>query len=461
MMRSLYSGVSGLRNHQIRMDVLGNNIANVNTYGFKKSRVSFQDILSQTVSGAAAPTAEKGGVNPKQVGLGMNIASIDKIFTQGSLQTTGLNLDLAIQGDGFFILARGEEQFFTRSGAFGLDKNGTVVNPANGYRVQGWQAVKAGTAYVINTTGDLEDIIIPIGGKDPSKATETIRYKSNLDSETPLLPIGRAPTTEELLQSTVTTNIDAYDTIVNVHRVTVEFTRVQGEPNTWLVSTSVEGADRATQTLDVGGPNVSNANSIIMRFNTQGAPITIEDNPRVPGAPADIINEGRLTALLNVTLPETGTTQIITIDLGTAGEYDGITQFSAPSSTRAYEQDGYSLGYLEAFTVDSSGVITGIYTNGNKAPIAQIGLASFPNPQGLTVEGDNNFRQTNNSGLANIGSAETGGRGKITAGTLEMSNVDLAEQFTDMIVTQRGFQANSRSITTSDQMLQELLTLKR
>ena len=129
MMRSLYSGVSGLRNHQVRMDVLGNNIANVNTYGFKKSRVSFQDILSQTISGAAAPTAEKGGVNPKQVGLGMSIASIDKIFTQGSLQTTGLNLDLAFQGDGFFILERGVELFYTRAGAFALDKDGTLVNP--------------------------------------------------------------------------------------------------------------------------------------------------------------------------------------------------------------------------------------------------------------------------------------------------------------------------------------------
>ena len=165
MMRSLYSGVSGLRNHQIRMDVLGHNIANVNTFGFKKSRVSFQDILSQTISGAAAPTAEKGGVNAKQIGLGMNIASIDKVFTQGSLQTTGLNLDLAIQGDGFYVVKKGEQVFYTRAGAFGLDKNGTVVNPANGFRVQGWQAVQAGTDYIINTADDPGDIVIPIGGK--------------------------------------------------------------------------------------------------------------------------------------------------------------------------------------------------------------------------------------------------------------------------------------------------------
>jgi flagellar hook protein FlgE len=461
MMRSLYAGVAGLINHQVRMDVLGNNIANVNTYGFKKSRVSFQDILSQTMSGAAAPTAEKGGVNPKQVGLGMSIASIDKIFTQGSLQTTGLNLDLAIQGDGFFVTRRGEESFYTRAGGFGLDRNGLVVNPANGYRVQGWNAVKTGTEYVINSSGDLEDLVIPVGGKDPAKATEAIKYRSNLDSETPLLPVGREAAPEELLKGTVSTNIDAYDSVGNVHRVAVNFTRIQGEPNAWVVTAQAEGADQATLALDVGGPSVNTAGAVVMRFNNQGAPIAIEDRPGAQGAPADVINEGRLTANLAVDFPAQGTGQTITLDFGTAGQYDGVTQFAAPSTTRASEQDGYGLGYLEAFNVDSSGVITAVYTNGNKAPIGQVAMALFTNAQGLTAEGDNNFRQTNNSGLANIGSAETGGRGKVTAGALEMSNVDMAEQFTDMIVTQRGFQANSRTIVTSDQMLQELLTLKR
>jgi flagellar hook protein FlgE len=461
MMRSLYSGVSGLQNHQVRMDVLGNNIANVNTYGFKKSRVSFQDILSQTVSGAAAPTAEKGGVNPKQVGLGMNIASIDKVFTQGSLQTTGLNLDLALQGDGFFVLERGEELFYTRAGAFALDKNGTLVNPANGLRIKGWQAIQAGDEYIVNTTGELEDIVVPVGGKDPAKETSIVRYRSNLYSETPLLPEDRLPTEKELLEATVATNIDIYDSRGNVHLATLEFTRVQGEANTWRATTSVQGADPDTISLDVGGPNVNDSNTIIVRFNNQGAVVSIDDAPTLPGAPSDTVAEGRLTATLNFTFPVEGITQAVELDFGTAGLYDGITQFAAPSSAKAYEQDGYGMGYLESFTVDNAGVITGVYTNGKKAPIAQIAVATFTNPQGLNAEGDNTFRQTNNSGLANIGSADTGGRGRITAGALEMSNVDLAEQFTDMIVTQRGFQANSRSITTSDQMLQELLTLKR
>ena len=461
MMRSLYSGVSGLRNHQVRMDVLGHNISNVNTYGFKKSRVSFQDILSQTISGAAAPTAQKGGVNPKQVGLGMNIASIDKIFTQGSLQATGLNTDLAIQGDGFFILKRGEETFYTRAGGFGVDKNGTLINPANGLRVQGWMAVQTGTEYIINTTAELEDIIIPVGAKDPAKASEFVGLRSNLDSETPLLPIGREPTEKEVLQSTVATNIDVFDSLGNIHALTLNFTRVIGEENTWLVNAVVEGADEATTSFDITGDNVNNTNQLVMRFDNSGAPVSLEDNPLTPGAPVDVINEGILTADLTVTFPEDGITQTINLNFGEAGDYNGVTQFASPSTTRAFEQDGYGLGYLQSFTVDNSGVITGVFTNGKKAPIGQVAMASFTNPQGLIAEGDNNFRETNNSGLANVGSAETGGRGKITSGTLEMSNVDLAEQFTDMIVTQRGFQANSRSITTSDQMLQELLTLKR
>ena len=140
MMRSLYSGVSGLQNHQTRMDVIGNNISNVNTTGFKKGRVNFQDMISQTMQGAARPNDEVGGVNPKQVGLGMTIASVDTIFTQGSLQSTGVNTDVAVQGNGFFILKDGDKSFYTRAGAFGLDANGVLVNPSNGMKLQGWMA---------------------------------------------------------------------------------------------------------------------------------------------------------------------------------------------------------------------------------------------------------------------------------------------------------------------------------
>ena len=160
MMRSLYSGVSGLQNHQTRMDVIGNNVSNVNTTGFKRGRVNFQDMISQQLSGAARPTEELGGVNPKEVGLGMTIATIEQVFTQGNLQSTGVSTDVAIQGNGFFIMKNGEESFYTRNGAFGLDRDGTLVNPANGMRVQGWMARELNGEMVVSTAETQTDLVI-------------------------------------------------------------------------------------------------------------------------------------------------------------------------------------------------------------------------------------------------------------------------------------------------------------
>ena len=176
--------------------------------------------------------------------------------------------------------------------------------------------------------------------------------------------------------------------------------------------------------------------------------------------PVDIINNGEVTSTVSFTLPD-GQQQSITLHLGTAGKYDGITQFAAPTTTKAVDQDGYEMGYLETFIIDNKGVITGIYSNGEKIPLGQVALATFVNPEGLEKTGDNNYVQTNNSGLANIGAAGTAGKGSLQSGALEMSNVDLSEEFTSMIITQRGFEANSKTITTSDQMLQVIMGLKR
>lgn len=181
MMRSLFAGVSGLQNHQTRMDVVGNNIANVNTYGFKRGRVTFKDMISQSISGAAKPQEDRGGINPQQVGLGMMVATIDTIHTQGALQVTGVNTDLAIQGEGFFIEKRGNNSFYTRNGAFSLDKDGYLVNPSNGYKVQGWNSQMNETGeMIINTAAGIEDLIIPVGSKDPARATENTRFFCNL-----------------------------------------------------------------------------------------------------------------------------------------------------------------------------------------------------------------------------------------------------------------------------------------
>lgn len=457
MMRSLFSGVSGLKNHQTRMDVIGNNISNVNTYGFKTSRVTFQDMLSQTVAGAAKPEENKGGVNPKQVGLGMTVASIDRIFTQGSLQTTGNQTDLAIAGDGFFVMADGDKNFYTRAGTFGIDKDGTLVNPGNGLKVQGWMAeTNAQGEKVINSSGTPEDLKIPVYGKVEAKETTNVRYKCNLDSKLPIVPANANQ--ETIDASSIVTNIDIYDKKGDPHRLTLKLWHTG--VNEWTASASLSGTDSPV-TLDVvagaNQPNQENPNSEMkLRFSPDGRIIGIDD-----GGTPDSINQGSLLANLNYRIEGDPTVRTIKLNLGESGVLNGITQFSSPSTTKGVEQDGYAMGYMESFNIDNSGVITGVYSNGTKQAVGQVATAVFTNPGGLTASGENLFEVSNNSGLANIGPAQEGGRGKMIAGTLEMSNVDLSEQFTDMIVTQRGFQANSRTITTSDQMLQELINLKR
>jgi flagellar hook protein FlgE len=457
MMRSLFSGVSGLKNHQTRMDVVGNNIANVNTYGFKTSRVTFQDMLSQTISGAAKPEENKGGVNPKQIGLGMTIASIDRLFTQGSLQTTGNQTDLAISGDGFFITARGDKKYYTRAGNFTLDKDGTLVSPANGLRVQGWMATRNEKGEkVVNTSGTVEDLVVPVYGKVEAKETTYAKYKCNLDAKMPILP----PNATGMMRASagVTTNIDVYDKLGDPHRLTLTFWKTA--PNQWTASAAVTGSIGPV-TLDVpAGANqpdqANTSNRMNLRFSPEGRLISAADE----GSP-DELNQGNIAVNFKYRVAGDPTVRNITMDLGKAGLVEGITQYSSPSTTKAVEQNGFSMGYMEAFNIDDSGVITGVYSNGTKETVGQVGMAVFTNPGGLTASAENLYETSNNSGMANIGAASQAGRGKIAAGTLEMSNVDLSEQFTDMIITQRGFQANSRTIMTSDQMLQELINLKR
>ena len=456
MMRSLFSGVSGLKNHQTRMDVIGNNISNVNTYGFKTSRVTFQDMLSQTLSGAAKPEENVGGVNPKQVGLGMTIASIDRIFTQGSIQTTGNQTDLAISGDGFFMVSNGDKNFFTRAGTFSLDRDGNLVNPANGLKVQGWMAERNEEGeMILNSKGTPQDVVVPIYSKVEAKETSVVKYKCNLDSKKPVLPENATP--KMIASAAVTTNIDVYDNLGNPHRMTLNLWHTG--VNEWTASASMSDANGPV-TLDIPGmegANQENSSSkMILRFSPDGRLIAANDE-----GTADGINQGNIFANLNYRIDGDPNVRNIRLDLGKSGLVEGITQFSSPSTTKAVEQDGYSMGYMEGFNIDNSGVLTGVYSNGVKQAIGQVSMAVFTNPGGLTAVGENLFEVSNNSGLANIGEANQGGRGKIVAGALEMSNVDLSDQFTDMIITQRGFQANSRTITTSDQMLQELINLKR
>ncbi|MDH5656608.1 MAG: flagellar hook protein FlgE [Spirochaetia bacterium] len=463
MMRSLYSGVSGLKNHQTRMDVIGNNVSNVNTHGFKYERVIFMDMVSQEISGAAEPKDNIGGINPMQVGLGMMMASIDKIMTQGSLQTTGKNTDVAVSGDGFFIIQDGSKQFYTRAGQFNIDKDGFYVHPGTGLRVQGWNSREDDSGkQTINSSAALEDIRIPIYSKKPAKATSEVVFESNLNQAVLAVP---PDATEEQIQNYIKgegenkrghfTSINVFDDQGKEREMRLELWKI--DDNRWRARLNID--DSSSLSVNVMGPGgqdtaLGGQNSFELGFTSDGRVQYVSDG-------VDTLNTGKLDVNVSFRIPGNPAVQTMRLNMGESGTMKGITQYASSFTTRAKEQNGYPMGYMESFSIDNTGNIVGTYSNGKKDPIARIAMAVFNNPGGLTKEGETKYSISMNSGNPIVGDAGIGGRGKINAGLLEMSNVDLSDQFTDMIVTQRGFQANSRTITTSDQMLQEVLGLKR
>lgn len=414
MMRSMFSAVSGLRNHQTYMDVVGNNIANVNTTGFKMSRVAFQDMLSQTLRPAAAPTGELGGVNPLQVGLGVLLANVDTVQTQGGLQSTGKPTDLALEGDGYFVLGQGDRHYYSRDGAFDQAIDGTLVNPASGMKVMGWQA----TDGVVDSTGPLSPIVIPLGQGMKAAASENMSVNGNLASST-------------AVGDTVTTDVTVRDSLGNPHSLTITFTRTAGT-NTW----SWQAASSATP-ADPDVTAIAPAAATAISFDADGRLDTTTALPT-----------------LDVTLSNGASPISITLD------FSGLTQLSGASEVQA-TADGAAAGSLSTFTIDSSGVVTGVYSNGIREVLGQIAVAKFANPAGLLRAGGNLLDASVNSGDPQVGSAGSGGRPSISSGFLEMSNVDLAQQFTNMIMAERGFQANSRVISASNEILQDLVNLIR
>jgi flagellar hook protein FlgE len=408
MMRSMFSAISGLKNHQTFMDVVGNNIANVNTTGFKQSRVTFQDILSQTVRTASGPQGGRAGVNPEQVGLGTTLSGIDTIQSQGTLQSTGKSTDMAIQGDGYFVMSDGKQQMYTRDGSFDLAVDGTLVSAASGLHVMGWQADP--TTGAVNTATPPTNIAIPLGQGMTGKASTTLTAGGNLQATSANATAVSLPTT-------------VYDAQGNAIPITLTFTK--SAANSWAVS--------ATSTDTTVTPTLTGANVV---FNGDGK-----------------VQTGG-TATLSLALTNGATSpESISVDLS------ALTQLSSASDVNA-NTDGASAGSLTSFTVGAGGDITGIYSNGYKQALGQIAVASFANPSGLSKAGGNLFTSSANSGTAAIGTPGTGGRGSIATGFLEGSNVDLAQQFTNMIMAERGFQANSRVISTSDEILQDLVNLK-
>ncbi|WGK68970.1 flagellar hook protein FlgE [Candidatus Haliotispira prima] len=482
MMRSLFSGVSGLQNHQKRMDVIGNNIANVNTHGFKKNRVNFQDIIYQNQGSPSRPNENIGGINPKQIGIGMSVATIDTIHTQGSLEGTGVSSDLAIKGNGFFVLQQGDQNVYSRDGAFGIDTNGTLVNPASGMRVLGWTADEAER---LNTSGTPESISIPLYGKLKPQSTGKVDLACNLNKNLPIIPPDATP--EQVAQGTWSVTKTIYDGFGTEHSLRLDFTRsLDGAgnpiPNNWTVTAYVDPTtdaqgivtDGGNTALGIGADIPAEGNTFTVQFDNTGGIQQLTDAAGnvVAGAldaNGDPVPDFNLSLRLAYDVQGSNTDaegalqrQVMAIDAGNVGDFnDSLTQDSAAASSKAVRQDGYKLGYLTQYEIDNRGIVTGVYDNGIRKTMAQVAMATFTNPSGLEKAGSNNFMQTVNSGEARVGEALTAGKGSIASGTLEMSNVDMAQEFVDMITTQRGFQANSRTIQTSDQLLQELLTLKR
>ena len=389
--------------------MIGNNVANVNSPGFKKSRAVSAEAYVTTVRAGAGSLGDRGGLNPAQIGLGTGTAAIDQIMTQGSIERTGIRTDLAIEGDGMFMLNDGDATYYTRAGNFILDASGRLVHGTSGLPVQGLLADANGE---IPETGQVQDMVLPPDLSLPGSATSELIITGNLDSR-------MEPGDVASFQSVV------YDSLGREHPIDFVFTN--NGPNSW-----------DWEATDVDGNVVGNGTAT---FNPDGSVDAFTGgvalNP--PGADpivADLLADG-------------------------ADTYGGLTQYGSSSSAYAVVGDGNSFGTLEEISFDRFGTMIATFSNGENRELGRIGLARFPNAEGLLSGGDGLFTEGPNSGGRILEFPGLSGASLIVPEALEASNVDIGEEFVEMIVTQRGFQANARMITTADEITQELVNLRR
>lgn len=482
MMRSMFSGVSGLRAHQTKMDVIGNNIANVNTIGFKASTVTFSDILYQTTQAATGPNATTGsaGRNAMQIGLGTSVASITtSITTSGASMRTDNPFDLALEGDGFFIVNYGGTNYFTKAGSFNVDANGNLCTPA-GATVMGWQVdPNDPTKTIPNTVSPLR-IMSPENLYAEPEATTKAYVTGNIDSKDTQLTTETGRITNLTIydkmghEYTVELRLWQSEEATNVYEVAV--TDIKDESGQSIfVEKNVDADGNVTYTastlyqLSFGGMDFGN---IEVDEKTGKVKIDMTDRPKIQfnGATGEFVTVGEGDAQepvksLNLVLTaDPNPFEEVEIDFSTLTMYST----SGKTSIQAYKGDqngiggGKKVGNMTGVSIDTAGRIYGKYDNGDSILLGQIAVATFANPAGLEAIGNNMFAATQNSGdFDGVGQDPSTGGGSVSTGVLEMSNVDLSQQFTDMITTQRGFQANSRIITTSDTLLEELINLKR
>jgi len=475
---SLFSGISGLNTLGESMTVIGDNIANVNTVGFKASRVTFQDVLSQTVS-TTAGTA--------QVGRGTSLADITSSFSQGSFESTDSTTDLAIGGDGFFVVrdpGNANNQYYTRGGQFRFDKDGNFINPA-GYIVRGWELDQNG-----QDIGSITDITLSSFTSPPS-ATDRMTVVTNLNSGAEnrsadlslewdaqnAVPI---PDTAYEYQTTV----KVYDSLGDTHDLTLYFDPGTGatwefivtcnpsEDNRTGAQAALAGGDDGVGMLGRGEIIFNAASGVISDINIWDFTHSVDYDLGTGGNWTERTEPGDLTNGYFTLSPDFLGGSPLTVELNLGSVYStgagawlndslSTTQFASSSTTVFQSATGYGAGDLQSVSVGTDGVITGQYSNGEVIPLYRVALAKFQNVQGLYKEGGNLYRQTRLSGVPITARPGTNGLGSLSPNSLEQSNVDIATEFVKMITTQRGFQANSKIITVTDQMLSELINLKR
>lgn len=410
------ASLSGLNANQQKLSVIGNNLANINTVAFKSSSVQFMDLVSQTVGGASA--------NPMQVGLGVTTGAISPNFNQGGLENTGVPTHVAIQGSGFFVVGGASGRTFTRAGDFSFDSAGRLVS-AEGLPVQGYTQVNPLTGQIV-TTGQPSDIVVPPGVLRAPGPTTQFGTTSNLDASA-------------AVGATFTASVQIYDALGAAHTATVTYTNTA--PRAWGYAITVPGAEVTGGTA--GTP-----------FSIAAGNVTFGASGLLTAPAADVV----------VTSPawaNGAAATNFTWDVIDANGTPSLTGYATASSTSSITQNGFAAGTLSPITIDSAGRIQASIGSGRTITVAQLAVAGFNNAQGLVKLGANRFSETEGSGSANIGEAGTGGRGSVFGSALEQSNVDIAQEFTQMILAQRGYQANARSITVADELLVETLNLKR
>ena len=421
---SFSASLSGLNANQQKLSVIGNNLANLNTVAFKGSSVNFSDLVSQSLGGPSA--------NPMQVGLGVVTGSISPVFSQGSIENTREATNVAIQGNGFFVVKDPNSGglAYTRAGNFSFNSDGVLVSP-DGFRVQGFTQIDPLTQEII-TTGQAGDITVPPGVLREPVATTNFSTRTNLNSNA-------------VAGDVFTTAVQIYDALGSAHMVTVTYTK-DAAPGAWTYEMTVPGEDIVGGTA--GTPQAIFTGGTV-QFDANGKLQTLNG-----GAPADV-------AITTAAWTNGAAASVLNWDVLDANNVTSLTGFDSASATSSINQNGSAAGMITSISIDSAGQIIATFGAGQTIPVGALALASFNNPKGLVKLGSNRYGESQAAGVANIGTAGTGGRGTLIGSAIEQSNVDIATEFTQMILAQRGYQANAKTITVSDEVLVDTLQLKR